>query len=366
MKALYKSIGTVLMMAVLAGCAGDVVMMKPLTPKSQLTNEQGVVVATVVDTSGYPLPFNQLTFTPENVNESKKIKPIRLMSQKGPRTGTTTFAAPVKAGSYAVSSIRSFYSRGDYWYSRFASTNVTMGTFKVEPGKVTDLGTLVYYAKPDGDRYKDILVRVPDYQNELGKILKEKYSFFEFDQNNVLTWNEDERDDERGATFASIAQNPVAFEERYLAPNNKLYFLSQLGVFLSLDESGEFEISAIDTNNALTNMAQNTQGINVIADSMGNLYQQGFDEEWQKLDLQIGSRVHKLLFADDENLNILSSNGTTLLVNNLNVLTGEFTELNKYSRSKGWQTATGAEKERQAHQTKKKTPRDHMITYADF
>lgn len=336
LKALFKPAGLLGLVLLISACAGDTVIMTPLTPKSQLTNEQGVVVATVIDAGGYPLPFNQLTFTPDNVNESKKIKPIRLQSKKSLRTGTTIFAAPIKSGTYAISSIRSFYSTGEYWYSKFVSADATMGTFEVKPGQVTDLGTLIYYPKPDGDKYKDTLSRVPSYTTNLGETLSKEFPFYDFDKEQVLTWQEDERDEQRGATYASIAQNPISFEDRYLAPDNTIYFLSQLGVILSMDEAGEFNLDAVDTNSAIVKMAQNGQGEKVLADALGQLFIQNLDREWSTLDLETGEFVHDLTFTQDDQLQILSSKQGELYIHSYNTLNNELSLLNQFSRSKGW------------------------------
>ena len=59
----------------------------------------------------------------------------------------------MKAGSYSLHSIRAFHTRGDFWYERWAGADAQFGTFDVKPGQVTDLGTIIYYPKPEKDKY---------------------------------------------------------------------------------------------------------------------------------------------------------------------------------------------------------------------
>lgn len=312
-------------------------MVEPITEKSKINNTKGLVTAKVVNAGPYPLPFNQLTITPDNVNESKEIKSVRLESSESLATGTTFFASEVKSGTYALSSIRSFYSRGDYWYSKFAVSDAQMGTFDVKPGQVTDLGTLIYYPKPDGDLYKDVLMRLPTYQNVLGATLAQHFPFFKFQNEQVLSWHEDELDEERNALYSSIVQNPLLFGKRFKGPSGDLHFLSKLGVFLTLAPTGEFLIDAVDTNDELTTVAEDRYGSIAIADSTGNLFYKKVNDEWQKLEVQLAPRIHDLKFAKSGELEIISSQLTDLYVQTLNLDTMQLTTLNTFNHNKSWQ-----------------------------
>jgi hypothetical protein len=150
---LSKNVFVILTLLLLGGCANQVNMLPSLQKTTNIADDQGVVVARIINASNYRFPFNQLTVNPENVNESTTIKPERLVAIKQSVGGSTVFSAPIKAGHYSLSSIRAFHVVGDYSYSRFVSADAQMGTFEVKPGVVTDLGTLIYYPKVQEDKY---------------------------------------------------------------------------------------------------------------------------------------------------------------------------------------------------------------------
>lgn len=267
----------------LTGCAGQVNMRPTLTPETQLSASEGLVVARIINASAYPLPFNYLTVTPENLNENSKVKPERLSSLPYPSDTTTVFASPLKQGSYALSSIMAFHMRGDYWYSRGAGADAKFGTFDVKPGQVTDLGTIVYYPKPQEDRYMDTLLRVPE--PTLGEVLEHYFPFYNFDPALTTTWNEDGTEDERQNLFVSIAQNPVTYRERYEAPDGTLHFLSSLGVIMTRSPQGEWSLDAVDTNLPLNSIAQNANGDVLVGGSGGKVFFKASGDDWQDISL---------------------------------------------------------------------------------
>lgn len=351
----YKAaIMSLIAVVFITGCQSTVEMVEPLTEKSAINHTKGIVTAKVINAGPYPLPFNQLTITPDNFNESKEVKSVRLQSVESLAKGTTFFASEVKTGTYALSSIRSFFSRGDYWYSKFAMSDAQMGTFDVKPGQVTDLGTLIYYPKPDGDLYKDVLVRIPSYQNVLGATLAQHFPFFALKNEQVLSWHEDERDEERNALYTSIVQNPVLFGNRVKGPNGDIHFLSKLGVILTLTPNGEFLMDAVDTNDALTTLAEDNNGSMAIADATGNLFYKKVNNEWQKLEVELAPRIFDLKFADSGELEIISSQLSELHIQRLNLDTMQLTTLNTFDHSKSWQ---------HIDYTRKKTKKDSGNPY---
>lgn len=278
----------------LSGCAGDVNMLPTLSKKSKISNEQGIVVVRVVNASSYPLPFNQVTITPKNVNESKKIKPSRLQAIASSTTNSTIFSAPVKSGSYALDSIRAFHIRGDYWYSRWAGADAKFGTFNVEPGKITDLGTIIYYPKPQEDKYLNTVLRTPEAAP--ADVLTTYFPFYSFNENQVIQWTNDEFQDERDALFSSVAQNPVTFKMDYLAPDNSVYFIGKLGVILKRTQHKEWELDAIDTNLDLSAIVQSTSGELAVGGDEGVIFYKKLDGEWQDISVSKTQKVEELYF----------------------------------------------------------------------
>lgn len=297
---------------ILGGCAGDVNMLPTLSQKSVPKTNQGVVVVRVINASAYPLPFNQLTITPENLNESKKIKPSRLQALTISTTRNTVFSSPVKSGSYSLDSIRAFHTRGDYWYSRWVGSDAQFGTFSVKPGKVTDLGTIIYYPKPQEDKYLNTLLRQPSSQ--VANTLNDYFPFYKFSTEQVLTWSEDEYQEERDALFVSVAQNPVTFNTQYLAPDNSIYFIGKLGVILKRTAEKEWETDAVDTNFDLFAITQNKHGDIMVGGDEGVIFFKSLNGEWQNISIENSHHIEELHFSQHGYIELISRKETSLHV----------------------------------------------------
>lgn len=326
---------TLLLVAVyLAACAPQVNMRPVLSKDSVVAPGEGMVVARIVNASGGGLPFNQLTIAPDNVNASKAIKPERLLSARPALNGTTVFASPIKAGHFSLSSIRAFHSNGNGWYSRYASTTPELGTFEVKPGAVTDLGTLIYYPKPQEDRYLDLVVRAPG--SEPGEVLSKHFPFYSYDE--VLSWLPDDNQGERENAFISVAQNPITYTEHIKAPDGSLYFLGKLGVILRRDANGAWSIDAVDTLLDLSAMAVNQRGDMAVGGSEGKLFIKYMGQQWQDISFDHPYHIEQLLFRDDDSLDLLATKGTSLFVYRASIGGQEldWSEINQYALISGW------------------------------
>lgn len=353
-KQAVKQLSTVAIVLVLGGCASGVNMLPSLTETTVLSNQQGVVVAKVINASAYPLPFNQLTIAPKNLNESDKIKPERLQAIDTPLTKSTVFAAPVNAGSYSLFSLRTFYTRGDYWFSRFAPADAKFGTFEVKPGQVTNLGTIIYYPKPDKDQYLHTLVRVDE--SDAGKTLKDYFPYYQYQPEQILPWNKDERDEERQNYFISIAQNPITYNEKYLAPDNSIYFVGKLGVIVKRTADGEWLIDAVDTNSDLTSIAQNQAGDTIVAGNEGRVFiKRTDDEQWQDVSVTTNHDIERVVIQDNGDLDIIARKETKLIVYRTNINQPNWQIIASYSTVGGWRDADGNKQVVVSKDTKKTT-----------
>lgn len=322
----------------ISGCGGGVNIAPTLTAQSQLKLNQGIVVARVINTSGYSLPFNQLTITPDNLNESKKIKPERMGALVDKQKGVTVFAAQFNQGTYALSSIRSYHVRGEYWYSRFISSDAKFGTFDVKAGQVTDLGTIIFYQKPQDDKYIETLLRLPE--PDLGEVLTKYFPFYQFDKANLLTWNDDGKSEERESLYVSAAQNPINFDKTYLAPDKSMYFLGQLGVIVKRAESGDWELDGVDTNLKLTSIAQNKKGDLIVGGVEGKLFFKPAGQEWQDISLDHDEQVTHLRFYNETNIDMFVQRDMELKIFRSPILPQglSWQELNKFDSLKGWKS----------------------------
>ena len=330
----------VFLIVALAGCVGgDVNIVPTLATGSELKADQGLVVARVVNLSAYPLPFNQLTIAAENVNESGGFKPERLIALPGRLKQSAVFASGVKQGVYALSSIRSFYSNGEAYYSRSAGTDAKFGTFEVKPGHVTDLGTLAYYPKSEGDKYLNTIVRVPGEAQD--EILSQYFPFYNDQEKPILTWNQDGFEEDRETLYASVAQNPVTYDKHYLAPNGSLFFLGGLGVITERTGNGEWKLDAVDTNLSLNAIAQNSTGDRVVGGEEGRLFWKSVGGEWVDVSLDPKYTVIELFFNARDQLQVIIQYRDTLEVRQA-IAAGpprQWKELNRYAYLTGWLTA---------------------------
>lgn len=354
-------ISIILLTVLVVGCAGQVKMLPTLTPSTVLKENQGVVVARVINASGYPLPFNQLTITPESVNESKESKFERLLAVRSNTVGTTAFSSPVKAGTYALSSLRAFHSNGNFWYSRFANADVKFGTFSVEPGAITDLGTLIYYPKSQDDKYVNMLLRLPE--SEQGEVLNTYFPFFADEGKSYLSWHQDDLDDERASNYASVVQNPVYYNLRYLAPDGTLYFLSKFGVIMTRSIEGEWSLDAVDTNLELTTITQNERGDIVGGGGEGTLFLKKAGGQWSDISLGSHYKVEKVLFRDEDTLDLIATekNKINILRANINELDSDWQELNSFSTIGGWKSIPIPERKKKSSSSKEKQRKPKVI-----
>ncbi|MEM7613076.1 MAG: hypothetical protein AAF270_15430 [Pseudomonadota bacterium] len=345
-----------LAVAVLSGCASQVDMVEPITAETVPAANEGIVVARIVNASGYPAPLNQLTITPQNLNTSEDVKFQRLQSSGSRLNGTSVFASAVSAGTYSLTSLRAFHSNGTFYYSHAVPSGTELGTFAVAPGQVTDLGTLIYYQKPDGDRFFKEVIRIPE---QPGEVLDKHFSFYAFDESVIQTWNDDGLDDERNTFFASAAQNPTTFEERYLAPDGSLYFLGKLGVILKRTADGEWEMDVVDTNLDLTAIAQNDAGDLVVGGAEGRLFIKRLGEDWSDLSIDHSYDVEHLMFSDETTIDLIALQVLQLSVlrSDLNRPQLGWDEVNTYATVRGWKTSPPPEAEKSSNKPSVPKPR---------
>ena len=338
----FKSITLLLAAIILGGCAGGVQMAPTLSKETNLEPQQGIVVARFINTSSYPLPFNYLTISPKNVNESDKIKPLRLSSLDSVITDSMIFAAPVKAGSYSMDSMYSFHSRGDYWYSRWASTDANFGTFEVKPGQVTDLGVIIYYPKPQEGRYTDEFTRLP--ADDPAQTLQQFFPFFKPD-GEVLSWNDEGLDEELQDSFISFAQNPVTYESSYKGHNGDVHFFGKLGVIVKRTADGDWELDAVDTVVDMHTMVESKEGHLLIGGNEGQIFlKQPASEEWRSVGLSSSLSVDQLYIHDAVYVDALARNEKQVEVYRANLLDAEFnwSLMATYSRTDTWKNSEGA------------------------
>ncbi len=318
-------------------------MVKKFTETAALTPEQGVVIARVINASTYPHNFNYLTLTPKNVYEEEENKFQRLTSIKDLPNKATLFGSQVAAGEYTFSDVFSYHVFYEYYYKLFGSADENFGTFKVEPGKITDLGTIIYYRKPDGDRYYTVLARKSNAGDTLTYIKNELPELVAgIDQQNILGWDEDDREYERHETFLNVAQNPTTYTGLFPQPDGSLVLTCPLGMLQYRDASGNWTIEGLNTDYSLTAYSKNALGNEMTADGAGNIFvRSSADSDWKpiaKPDAK-GDLASAHLNNNNEII-VIYSNKTGLTINTLSSPDETVWErrfvYKKLEKQKGW------------------------------
>ena len=187
-------------------------------PRTKLKKGHGIVMARVADASDRTMyPFNYLTFAPKELHAKKKVKFVRVEGFKDGASMSSTYAGMLPAGQYSLTSLFSFYEIqvGNivYLYKYPVFADPSFGTFTVEAGKITNLGTIIYYPKFDGDDSYKSLARNNSFHSA-AKVLKTKFpnvaqSIADLDA--PLSWDKDEHNESRRLAYVHAAQKPYRF-----------------------------------------------------------------------------------------------------------------------------------------------------------
>ena len=340
-----RRLGALVVSMMLAGCATTINMHSPITGEEPLSPDEGLVVVRVVNAGPYPLPLNQFTILPEALNESTAIKPDRLLALDKIVDGSSVFASTVAPGNYTVHGLRSFHTDGQVVYQFFAAAEISLGSFNVQPGAVTDLGTLVYYPKLQGEKYLKMVVRMPGSGD--GEVLRKYFPFHTFSPDGLLGWNEDGFESEREDTFYSILQNPAYFNQTYLAPSGSLVFLAPFGVLVERSPSGEWLIDAVDTSLRLETVAENSRGDRMVGGAEGRLFLKRAGQAWEDVSLDVGELVEHVTFFNDERIDVVTREARQVKVMSASLADEalNWEVVNRYDSLNGWEKSADAKPE---------------------
>lgn len=287
---------------VLSGCAVNSVKTLPtINAETPEDPSKGRVVARVINASSWQMPFNYLYITPKNVNESDKVKHKKLVRLDNLPGQGTVFAANVEPGTYIVLSIASQYKESVYggtlYYHQSAAGGAELGTFNVVAGKTTDLGNLIYSMQSDGDKYRNMLIRSPTMNN--GVVLKKHFPYVNVDSDSILSWTNDDMDGERNAQYVSLVQNPISYNDTYLASDGTLYFPGKIGTIMLRTPDGDWDMLAIDTDLDLHSLVKSPAGDLLVGADEGHLFLKRAGQEWEDIGFGPGYHVEDIQMIDD-------------------------------------------------------------------
>ena len=321
----------------------DVLMYEYLKTSDELDPNKGLIIARIVDSTSNAdnkKPYNYLTILAEDVNQSENGKPLRLEADLQFNKLNSVFASEIPPGNYKLQYIRAFYSIGEYYISNFVSSDYELGYFLVEPGKITDLGTIIKYQKYVGDERISIeLLRAPKQQ--LGEMLKNNGIYSKHDKDNILTWGEDELEDERYIEYNHAVHNPTTYSDGYLSKDGSLYFLANLGLIMKLEPDGSWSKDFIDTNLNLTTIAKSNNSSLVVGGEEGLLFlKTAVSKEWQDISIDPKYQLLKIIFHNDTKLSILAKTNFELDILQTDLASKDLNWklLDSYKSSQGWQS----------------------------
>ena len=249
-----QSVFVIFACLVLSACVvpSDVIMLQ--TPSVDAPFDYattGVVTVQVADTTPFATayPINQLTFAPQDVEASDESKYLRAVPIVGKGQSTRLFTAELPAGDYSIASLRTFESFGESYFSQYYPAGVQLGTFKVEPGRLTDLGVLVVYVKRSGDDYSFATTRAPSVNratNYLRSDLPQRAAAVT-NLDAPLTWDDDGLDDDRYNAYVNAVSRQISLGLPDIDESTgSVTFPGPLGVLLTRTSDRDWELNAFD------------------------------------------------------------------------------------------------------------------------
>lgn len=255
MKSKIRQIAALTFCVFLASCMpSDILMVPAATDEFEFVDgSEGVVLLQLADTTpfGAVYPANQLTLAPKDVNESDTTKFLRLVAAESDSGSTRFFYAAVPANEYSLSSLRAYYSFGESYYSRFYPADIELGTFRVEPGKVTDLGVMAIYVNRSGEDYAFKTIRTPSDALSLQEFSEAapELSARMSNLNSPLGWEPDANDGSRREDYINAVNRQIVFADPYIdAASGAMKFPSRLGVVVERNSSGEWRLDSIPSD----------------------------------------------------------------------------------------------------------------------
>jgi hypothetical protein len=324
-----------LMPWLLAGCVASQVTFAPLpTSDTALLEEgKGVVLVQVADTTllGHSYPVSQVTLAPKDVHESDEIKFPRMSAVDAEGKSTTFFYAVLPANDYALSSLRSFHRRGDAYLSHFYPADVSLGTFTVEAGKLTDLGTLIVYIGRSGESYRYSTIRAPGASRARDVLFRDVPGLREnlLNGDAPLGWHDDGHDIERQNAYLQAVNRQIMLGTPTLdASRGTLTYPAPLGVIVKRSAEGAWSLDAFDEDVELQQVAHFDDTTLIVTEFNEAYYRVSLEAAWQRLpNIPGGQRIAFVDRNPQMGIYAVAPNGNTFDVWAMPSLEGSWTHV---------------------------------------
>lgn len=189
---------------------------------------------------------------------------------------TQAYMGIVPAGTYRVGALYAFLRRGDYTFTAYAIAPPALGTFNVEAGRVTNLGTILYQPFQDRNWAEDAY---PDYA--MSRIANDSLWQTARKSNSqvasqitagapVLGWNPDKFDEIRGAAATMIKNAGLPTRLHRLA-DGSILMSGHLGGLYLLRDGAVLDRSAA-SHYKITDLAELPGGRFLVGGEFGQLF----------------------------------------------------------------------------------------------
>lgn len=264
--------------AILAsGCTPLATFTAPDASKlKELPANHGMLALRVVDLcEGLPLEY--VTFRSA---AAKAAKSPRIRAHSISRRGVSIFVATIRAGRYSLSELAGEFGVGPRGVrrvnlERHIESTPDFGTFTARPGELSDLGTVYCYPAPNGERYRNLLVRSETFPG-LDALLAADYAALETtlgDTASPLGWDENPVAENQSNRYPSIALNPVVFDQAIVF-DDEVVILSRAGSMLRGKAGEEWKADAVDSDTAIVFVDKNSHGDMIAVTEDGGLFLQ--------------------------------------------------------------------------------------------
>jgi len=282
-----------------SGCTPISTFVTPDAAKlDKLPADHGVVVLRVADLAG-GMPLDLVDFESHKPEQRKAGQWRRVVAHDVSDRGISQFVGVMEAGQYSLSALISHARFGDQGlehYGRRSSKRPDLGrrvestpdfgTFTVSPGRITNLGTVVYYPAPSDGSYREMLLRTSNFPG-LDALLAIDHAGLQASltsPGSPLGWDDRGVTIDSAADYPNLVRNPMAFDQA-VSFDDEVVILSRLGSMLRGKAGEGWRPDAVDSDTGIVFVDKNAQGnMLAVTEDGGMFFQFAGKPEWLQLD----------------------------------------------------------------------------------
>ncbi len=272
-----RLIGAFLLSLLLAGCA-TAPSVSLESPDAKVPANAGLVAVQVVSNSERLSDMLWNWTAIFLVEQRPGAEPLYLEALDSPDLGTDVFVGALPPGRYRLVVLQSFLNTGDFTYRLRAEIPGFLGTFNVETGRLTNLGTLV--AQPlesvqteTGVSRRYVVTR-SDKRAEFASFIRDRLpqrmGMLTSDQE--LGWNPDAFDAVRDAIMDKIREHGLPRDAITVGATGELLSFGRLGQVYRRSTSGEWSRHSLPGDHEIYSGTRRSDGSVALGGQGGVVY----------------------------------------------------------------------------------------------